>query len=956
MKGMISVPILILEVRIVLPMKLKGILLSLLLMGSLASYASLFDSLNSELAKLGERDFERRAELHSQLAWNFRDVRPDSALYHGNIAFRIAEEHSLMHLKIQSLNYIGVAYRNLSNYTKAFEKYLEALNLAEKTGDAEQRGYALINLGNLYWYQTNYQGAIRYFIQGLDQSQELANRRMMAYCYINLGRCYKELREYGQAELYLQQAIEIRKIENDEYGKISAEIDLADVYQMRGDLDQAMNYYLDLVSRIEEETNPRALGSCYNAIARIWLLKGNTQEGERNARRALEISKKVSSRFDEKNDVEVLSQVYAKQGDFKKAYEYHVRYADMNQQLFSEENIRKIEQMRNQHTIERQEAENDFLRRQAELDVKIIQRQKIIIFLAVVGILLLAAIVIISRRALKIRKRLNLQIQQQRDKIQTDKDLIELQANKLKELDEAKSRFFANVSHDLRTPLSLIMGNMELIQDDDDSVLSPAAKRSLDIGMKNSKRLLYLTDEINDLTKLEEGKISLKLEPVKLGSYLQMLADMFVSSAEYKGVKLSVETRLSNFDYAAIDPRQFEKIFYNLVSNAIRHTRKGDSITIRSFKEARKIVLEIADTGEGIAPDSLPFIFDRFFQSKHNIHRTREGLGIGLALVKELIDLHHGKVEVQSELNKGTTFRLTFPEADKVAGHVEMEEVYGYIEDRKHLYEEIDRESTAGMSVPKQEEEKRSLLLVDDHPEIRYHIRQILEDDYHVIEAAHGLEAMELLKYNEVDLIITDLMMPWMDGFELIEAINANDDLRKIPILVVSARISDHDHEKVLYQGVNDFLQKPFQRKELVLRINNLLQQRTKWEDNGSSVFAGLFANQDVAVVEKDILAKVEALVMERIDDPNLSVFHLSDAMAASERQVYRMIKKITGMTPHEYIMEIRLKYVDYLIRKNKVRNPTEAAKSIGQKNVTLFSKQFEKKFGKKPSEILNSQ
>lgn len=926
----------------------------LILCMSLGARASVLDSLSEELSKLGEREFKRRAELHNEIGWNFRDSRPDSALYHATIAYRIADEHDLTHLKIQALNYIGVAYRNLSNYTKAFEKYLEALNLSEKSGDGEQRGYALINLGNLYWYQTNFQGAIRYFIQALDQSQELANRRMMAYCYINLGRCYKELREYGQAELYLQQAIDIRKEQEDVYGQISAEIDLADVYQMRGDLELASKYYLDIVSRIDPEENPRALGACFNALAKLSLRSGNPGKAEDYATHALEISKKVNSRFDEKNDLQVFSEVYAKQGDYVRAYDYHVKYSQLNQQLFSEENIRKIEQMRNQHTIEKQEAENEFLRKQKELDLKIIGRQKIIIVLSAVGILLLVVIVIISRRALLVRKRLNLQIQKQHDKIQTDKNLIEQQANKLQELDEAKSRFFANVSHDLRTPLSLIIGNLELAQDDDDSAYSPASKKSLDTAIKNSKRLLYLTDEINDLTKLEEGKISLRLEPVKLGSYLQMLSEMFISSAEYKGVTLKVENRLSNFDHAAIDPRQFEKIFYNLVSNAIRHTRTGDSITVRSYKDAGKITVEIEDSGEGIAPDSLPFIFDRFFQSKHNVHRTREGLGIGLALVKELTELHHGQIAVESELSKGTKFKLIFPEADRTSGHVESEEMYTYIKERKHLYDELDRESAAGMSLPKQEEEKRSILLVDDHPEIRYHIRQILEDDFHVIEAAHGLEALELLKYNEADLIITDLMMPWMDGFELIESINANEELRKIPILVVSARISDNDHEKVLYQGVNDFLQKPFQRKELVLRINNLLQQRTKWEENGSDVLSNLFASQDVLSVEKDILAKVEALVMERIDDPNLSVFHLADAMAASERQVYRLVKKITGMTPHEYIMEIRLKYVDYLIRKNKVRNATEAAKSIGQKNVTLFSRQFEKKFGKKPSDILN--
>ena len=912
------------------------------------------DSLHLELRRLSESELKQRVAINNALAWEYRDVRPDSSLFFANRALRISRENGFLDDEIQSINYIGVAYRNLSNFSKAFEKYLEALKLAEERENGEQRGYSLINLGNLYLYQTNFQGAIKYFIQALDQAQSLADNRMVGYCFLNLGRSYKGISEYGQAELYYKQAIDIRGELGDEYGTLAAEIDLAETYMLQGNLKQSERYHLSLAERINPDTNPRMLSVVYKNMSELYLAKNELNKAKQYAFKAIDITRNVNSRYEEKNVLENLSKIYANGSEFEEAYNTNVRYGELNQQLFSEENIRRIERMKSQYEMEQQEAENEFLRKQAELNQEIINRQKIIITLTVLGIVLFIIGIGVTVRAYLLKKNLSNKISRQKDKIQRDKEVIEKQSNKLKELDAAKSRFFANVSHDLRSPLSLIIGNLEMLREDEDVVLTPGAMKNLDTGYKNCKRLLYLTDEINDLTKLEEGKINLKQEVVRFGKYLEMLTEMFVGTAEYKGVKLSCKNYIKEHIAVFIDPRQFEKIFYNLVSNAIRHTSKGDKITIETHDDGDSVLLNVIDSGEGIPKESLEYVFDRFYQSKDNQYRTKEGLGIGLALVKELVELHGGTIAVESTLGLGTSFKMSFPKVNAMGEDANIGSTFSYVSERKHLYDEIDREESAGISLPKQEEDKESILIVDDHPEIRYHIRQILEDDYHIVEAAHGIEALELLKHNEISLIISDLMMPWMDGFELIEALKANDDYNKIPVLVVSARISEQDQEKVLYQGINDYLQKPFQKKELKLRINNLLASRRNYSGSElNETFSKLFDKSSLDAVEKDILSKLDQVIMDRIDDENLSVFDLASAMAASERQVYRLVKKLTGMTPFEYVAEIRMKYADYLIRKNKVKNATEAAKSIGLKNVTAFSKQYEKKFGMKPTDVL---
>ena len=918
------------------------------------SAAGQIGELKQKLEQAG--DPEEQAKLHNELAWDYRDIRSDSALYHATKAYGLAADLGLEHEMVQALNYMGVAYRNLSVYSKAFEKYLEALKLAEDIGDQEQRGYALINIGNLYLFQRNFGGAVRYFIQALDQAQELGDKRMQGYCFVNLGRSYRGTEEYGQSELYYKQALEVRAELGDVYGIKAVQIDLADTYRRKGDLNQALDYSYELVEKLDPEIDGRALLFVYNNIAKIFIERGDNKKAEENALIALKLAESFSSRYDIKEVLLTLSEVYKNKKDFFRAYRRYIDYAELNQQLFSEENIRKIEQLRNQYEIQQQEAENEFLRRQDELNKEVIERQQVIIGLTGVALILLIITALVSFRAYLDRKRFSVKISKQKDEIEKDRDLIEKQSNKLKELDEAKSRFFANVSHDLRSPLSLILGNMEMIEEDEDTFLSTKAKGNFEVGFKNIKRLLYLTDEINDITKLEEGKIKLKLERVKINGYIKFLCGIFKSTASYKGVKLSFASELDDMEYASIDPRQFEKIFYNLISNALRHTHKGGEISVRILAVKDAIVMEFRDSGDGIASNSLPYIFDRFYQSKDNQFKSREGLGIGLALVKELVELHDGKITVESELGKGTTFTVTLKHVSISGLDIHEGKPGKYIESSHQLFRDLEVDEKALPNLEMQDTEKSlSILIVDDHPEIRFYIRQILEEKYNVLEAAHGLEAIDLLDNKDVSLIVTDLMMPWMDGFELIEAINQRSDLKTIPLLVVSARISDDTKEKVLYKGVNDYLQKPFQRKELLLRVENLLAQKSKFsEGEGKNVFQELVARDNISSVEQDILLKLETVVKERIGDPRLSVLQVADALAASERQVYRLVKKITGLTPHEYITEVRLQYVEFLIRNKKVKNATEAAKTVGQNNVTTFNRQFQRKYGVKPAELLN--
>lgn len=547
-----------------------------------------------------------------------------------------------------------------------------------------------------------------------------------------------------------------------------------------------------------------------------------------------------------------------------------------------------------------------------------------------------------AKRSMFPSKRSDDEIDLLKKKIEEDAQLISKLERKVESFQGRKSKFFSSLSHDLRTPLSLIIGNLELAMEDKDSYYSPATKQAVETCYKNCKRLIYLTQEIDDIGHFDRGTIRLKREQVQIVPFLKVLADMFISSARYKGIDLTFETTLSSNESVIIDSRQFEKIYLKLISNAIRHCIEGDSIKVTASKLEDKILIEFKDTGQGIDEDTLPHIFDRFHRSKDGI---REGTGLGLAMVNELIKLHEGEISVSSQVGQGTSFVVSLQASGQKGMKATLSD---YIQSQSEL---IMGGPAATTIVPDGTLEKKArILIVDDHPEIRYYIRQILEDQYVVKEAAHGLEALELLANQQIDLIVTDLMMPWMDGFELIESIHNSPEYQKIPMLIVSARISDNDREKALIKGINNFLQKPFDKKELVLRINNLLSTV-----NNQDSFDSLANRQNLEVYGVEILKKVENFIQENIDDTNLGVLQLADAIAASERQVYRLIKKVTGKTPYEYITEVRLQYADYLIRKNKVRSASEVARNVGIKNVTTFNRQYEKRFGAKPSELLEN-
>ena len=394
---------------------------------------------------------------------------------------------------------------------------------------------------------------------------------------------------------------------------------------------------------------------------------------------------------------------------------------------------------------------------------------------------------------------------------------------------------------------------------------------------------------------------------------------------------------------------------YNLLSNAIKYTEESGEIVTTLTKNGDKGEITIADNGQGIPSQYIGYIFDRYYQIPEGKFRSKEGLGVGLTLVKEIVLLHKGEIEVESSAGKGTMFTISLPLVEGQGQQGIVPEIASTTKEKYALELDLmDKTSSVKVNLtpPKTYGTIYRILLVEDHPEVREYMASLIRENYEVILANNGVDALQQLEKYKIDLVITDLMMPYMDGYELMDHLKNEERFSNIPILVVSARTSQEDKLKILEKGVNNLLAKPFDKDELISKVANLIDQKEKWDNNTKYA---IFLNNDESKtdVEQKLIQKLEQLVVQRISDSNLTVMDLADELAASERQVYRMIKKLLGLTPFEYIKEVRLQYVEHLLKHKKVDSSKAAMESIGMTNVTTFANQFKKRFGKKPADYL---
>jgi signal transduction histidine kinase/DNA-binding response OmpR family regulator len=954
------------------------------------------DSLLLELPKAKEDS--NKVNILTKLTYFMGDNDPDAAVRYGQQALQLARSLSWEKGIAQANHVISLAW-----YAKSeLDSTMKYATTAQKSFEAlhDKRGVA-ISLGTIsyVWQQrSDFAKAIAVLLQLQAIAESMGDEKLLEACYGGLGNSYFELKDYQLSLSYHQKALEKSQALNDKFGVSGCLSNMGNIYSLLGNNKKALEYLVRAVGIDEESGEMRAaathrcnIGNVYltqksyadaigqaskvlqigtdisdpEAISRSLLLLGSAHLGiaedvtgklpggisrdkKINVNKALGYLQQSIVKAKETGDLvlmadvyEALSGAYLLSGRPADAYDNYVERTKLKDSIFSSDNKLKIAALETKRETELKEKQIEINKVQAK------EKQNEQLFF-VVGIALLLAIVFTVVRNYNRQKRTNAQLETSNKKLAEEKlrsdslaaDLTESIIHKdelTRQLERSaamKSKFFANISHELRTPVTLLTGMLELVQDGN---AAGGNHGKLKVAYDSSRKLQNMVEEILDLSKLEIGKSTLNIRIREIAPLLKRMVYAFETLIEKEQLALEYNTISLDGRCIAIDENKFEKIINNLIYNAIKFNTKGGwlKVTAASSADGMNAIIHVNNSGIGISMEDVPHIFERFYQGDTSMAKA-QGAGIGLSLVKEFTELMGGTVAVSSDPVAGTTFTLTFPFAQ-------------YQKEEEPAPDEVLIASPEGWE---QLWGKQTILLVEDNAEMRYYLKEVLGDKVTLAEAGNGKEALQWLENNTPDLIISDIMMPEMDGREFISRLKGQDAYKKIPVITLTALADKESQVDMLRLGIDDYIVKPFNASELRVRVFNLLsnmQERRQFALQPSEP-----GDIPAESTEADVFRnKIKELVLSKIKHINVSVFDLAYELAMSERQLYRTAKSLTGCTPAQLIKEIRLQKAYELLLSGDIYKVEDVANRVGFETPAYFSKQFLERFGKRPVEFL---
>ena len=821
----------------------------------------------------------------------------DKANEHLYQALELSEQQNCIPCKIDALNAFAELAMLQEDYSKAIGRLLEAKKLAEQLDDRYLVAKSAVNLA---WAQSEagqHDAARQFALEALGIGRELGNEELQLYCFNNLGLIEMSLERFPNAINYFQQ-VEPLALNSDDLDMLAVSYcNIGQSYFALSNIDSSEYYYEAALPLIEQLDEKSLLANYYYFTSQILESKGDLKKAMAHLRQSVVINDSLRTLMYSETMAEAEAQYKTK------------------------------------------EKEAELAKKDLELERQNALRNRIIGG-ALALLLLVAAVFQYFRYRDQLRKReaeLALQLEQ-------------AEAGKLRELDQLKSSFFANISHEFRTPLTLIDGPLRDLQSAD---FKGDVKKYYRLMRRNTKRLLSLVNQLLDLSKLESGHMKLQVREDDIGRFTLAIANSFESLAITRQIDYQVQVPEKPIK-AWFDRDKLEKILSNLLSNAFKFTPEEGEIELIAEVRDDSFEIVLNDSGIGISEDQLPNIFDRFYQvdtsNSQDKMEQRVGSGIGLALTKELVELHHGNLRVESKLGQGTSFSLSIPLGKN---HWKESEIITL----KPPMIEVDEVatpvivSTLGKDRGMREDHP-CVLVVEDNTEVRQYIKEQLVDSYQVEEANNGKigfdKAVELVP----DLILSDVMMPVMDGIELLKALLQDERTSHIPVIMLTAKAAQEDKLVGLDQGAHDYLVKPFDGRELNLRIRNLIDQRQKLQAKFDKKTVRLSAKQvAVSSLDEQFLKKLMDAIETNLDEEDFGVVELAEKVHLSRHQLHRKLKALTGLSPSVFIRNLRLERAKQLLEQ-KAGNASEVAFMVGFNSAAYFSKCFSDKYGFPPSEL----
>lgn len=905
--------------------------------------------------------------------------------------------------------FLGESFLAVEDTVKAINFHNEGLVLSKKLNIPNRVVFAHDFLGHIYFHQKEYYKAIDHFKKSLSISQELRNNNRVALSAGNIGLSYIELNEKRKSIQFLILAMEYYKIDNNIKGVVWMNSLISDIYKEIGEFSKALEYNNENFVIHTNNRNSIDLAGTYRQKGRILMESNMFSEAEESLQEAYKIFEDEYFLTGQARVLTDFGNLYYLIGEYNKALEY-LKNAKKTAEITTNKNItpfadvltgavliklgetlKGVEVLENSLTfykatkstrylpfiyknlaqadsilgnfesslnnykrfIHHSNLENndkffaektayqyEFEKKEAiakaELETRNTQRNA-----AIGGLILLSIIIVIFIYFFRLRNK----------KLKIERENIDLQKReilRIKEVEHFKSRFLTNITHEFRTPLTLIKGYLEVIKEKNEDL------EHLKEMEDNSNRMLQLINQLMGLSKMESGSYELKYSKGGLLETAETAVQDFEALAKLNDINFVytvADFTTSNFDsnLFVYSKEVVATVLSNLLSNAFKFTPKGGEIkVVLCALDSKILTIKVSDTGVGIPSDEVGNVFERYHQVDTPTQRTYEGSGIGLAIVKEMVLLHGGSVFVESEGEKGSTFTVHLKSSkETIDDPSEVSDLKSFNTPPSVVLQENKNTDTVNDEAP-------IILVVEDKKELRRFIVNNLEGKYQFVEASNGREGVELAEKFLPDLIISDIMMPDMDGLELCKQLKSQDSTSHIPIMLLTAK-SDHADVLIgLEHGADDYLVKPFSLIEIRLRVGNILRTRELFRNkfNQSKVLSLEDKTTKFNQREREFIEKLELIIINNISNQLFGVPELAQEMFLSPSQLTRKLKGLINKTPGVYIKNMRFEKAKQLLLDGY--NVSEAAWKVGFDDPVYFSKVFKKHFGEAPSFIKN--
>ncbi|NND07309.1 MAG: response regulator, partial [Saprospiraceae bacterium] len=895
--------------------------------------------------------------------YHYRRGRHDSVMiYTGKLA-DVARQLDKPREEALALNRMALTSNVIGKHEEAFRFFKESHKVNEKANDSILQLTNFLGMATLEKSRGNYDLAIKRYltIDSLYGHHAKRDHYRIGLAHHNIGLIYLEfMKEMEKALSYLTRAKAEYNLMNQKAGEIpSVDVEIARIHISKGNYrladslfrnslgefrrtghkkkigETAMKYsalkiqqekYLEAEELLEEAESeyvnlnaPFSLSDIYHELGLLKRKLGKNSEAMNYFEKAIGLDLKP---YQKQKSIRALAQVQYQKGEFKMAFESLESYL-INQDSINEAQLKEA----------LQEAEVRYESSQKQQEILALQyhqaeqRSKNVRSLFVAGglLIMLAVVTFVFYYRARQRRKTNA---------------------KLRELDDLKSKLFANISHEFRTPLSLIKGPLDLILQEE---VVAKVREKLEVVRRNSVRLTHLIDSVSELAQLDAGKINLKVHVAKLSDHLKVMAASFESLAQSKGCTFRINIVEDQSD-SHYDPQIVETIIYNLLSNAFKYAPEGE-VEIKYDRDGDRASISVKDHGPGLSTEDQERVFDRYFRVENREHYS-EGIGIGLALSHELAKLHHGELSLVSELNTGSTFTFIFPIGEESYTAQEISQVSPIGSSGQQPIAETL--SDGAIKMPPMHEDELVILLVEDNPDMRAHLQQLFSDDYRILLAADGIQGMEMAARFVPDLVISDLMMPNMDGRELLLRLRGDPKTSHIPFIMLTANQLDQEKLESIQAGVDDFMTKPFSIDEIRVKVENLirLRQRLREKYAGSSVVdAEKIAANDI---EQQFWSQVKEVINENLDNVDFSMGDFARAMHMSRMQLHRKLKALTGTSAAAFLRSQRIKAAAQMLKQNN-SSVTDVAFDVGFSSPFYFSKCFKEQYGMAPREYAKS-